>query len=45
MVLLKAAQDIKNHRFLDQIDWHALVEKKIKMPYVPVVKLVDKKWV
>ena len=27
--------DIKNHRFFKELDWHALVKYKIKPPYIP----------
>ena len=29
--------DIKNHRFFKNMDWNALLNKKIKAPYVPKV--------
>jgi hypothetical protein len=30
--------DIKKHRWFKNLDWNALVEKRIPVPYKPVVK-------
>ena len=36
--LKNRAQDIKNHRFFDNINWKLMFEKKISPPYKPVIK-------
>ena len=36
--LKNASLDIKNHRFFDSINWDKLILRKLKAPYVPVVK-------
>lgn len=36
--LKNRAQDIKNHRFYDSINWKMMYEKKVSPPYKPVVK-------
>ena len=35
--LKKGVQDIKGHKWLVGIDWPGLLQKRVKMPYVPVV--------
>jgi len=35
---LKGAGDIKNHRWFGSIDWTGLVQKKMQVPYKPIVK-------
>jgi len=36
---LKArAQDVKNHRFFDNINWKLMMDKKVQVPYTPTVK-------
>lgn len=35
--LKKKAEDIKRHRWFKNLDWNELVNKNIKMPYVPFV--------
>ena len=39
--LKRAAQDIKNHRFFDIINWKLMLQKKIVAPYIPKVKSVS----
>lgn len=39
--LKNRAQDIKNHRFFDNINWKLMYEKKITPPYKPVVKAAN----
>lgn len=36
--LKNGVNDIKNHRWFADIDWNALVGKKIPVPYKPTVK-------
>lgn len=39
--LKRAAEDIKNHRFFDNIDWKQLTTKKINASYKPKIKKPD----
>lgn len=39
--LKRAAQDIKNHRFFDIINWKLMLQKKIVAPYIPKVKSMN----
>lgn len=32
------AVDIKNHRWFGNLDWNLLTQKKLPVPYKPVVK-------
>ncbi|XP_069497841.1 serine/threonine-protein kinase N2 [Ambystoma mexicanum] len=34
----KDADDVKKHHFFRQIDWNALLAKKVKPPFVPTIK-------
>lgn len=34
----KDAEDVKKHPFFRHIDWHALLAKKVKPPFVPTIK-------
>ncbi|RMC08511.1 hypothetical protein DUI87_14757 [Hirundo rustica rustica] len=34
----KDAEDVKKHHFFRQIDWHALLAKKVKPPFVPTIR-------
>ena len=36
--LKRGVQDIKKHRWFKNLDWEALVEKRIPVPYKPIVK-------
>lgn len=36
--LKNQAQDVKDHRFFDDINWQAIYDRKVVAPYVPVVK-------
>jgi len=29
------AQDIKNHSYFKDVDWQAMLEKRVPVPYVP----------
>ena len=42
MVSLLAAQDVKNHRFFDIINWKLMLKKGVVPPYKPVVKFFNK---
>ncbi|KAF4793077.1 hypothetical protein TURU_114662 [Turdus rufiventris] len=34
----KDAEDVKKHHFFRQIDWHALLAKKVRPPFVPTIR-------
>jgi len=36
--LKRGVNDIKKHRWFKNLDWQALVEKRIPVPYKPIVK-------
>jgi hypothetical protein len=36
--LKRGVNDIKKHRWFKNLDWEALVEKRIPVPYKPIVK-------
>ena len=36
--MVDGVQDIKTHRFFDELDWSALMLKQIKAPYTPTIK-------
>ena len=36
--LKKGAEDVKNHRFFDSLNWKLLLAKKIPAPYLPHIK-------
>ena len=36
--LKRGVNDIKKHRWFKSLDWQALVEKRIPVPYKPIVK-------
>jgi len=39
--LKNGANDIKNHRWFKEVNWEALVQKKLPSPYKPTVKSAD----
>jgi len=39
--LKRGVQDIKKHRWFKSLDWNALLEKRIPVPYKPIVKSPD----
>lgn len=40
--LVKGVDDIKSHRFFKNIDWSALIEKRVKPSYIPLAKELKK---
>ncbi len=36
--LKRGVDDIKKHRWFKNLDWQALLEKRIPVPYKPIVK-------
>lgn len=36
--LKRQAQDVKEHRFFDHVNWKSLYEKSIQAPYLPQLK-------
>jgi hypothetical protein len=37
-IFMLGVTDIKNHRYLNSVNWNNLLSKKISAPYRPVVK-------